>query len=102
MTSPLHDFRSTSHNPQSTIETWHRHPLDIDEAAAQVERAVALVSGAATLPALRWYWASRPTLILGVFQPPDAANADVADRHGIPIVRRRSGGTGVLAGPPLL
>jgi lipoate-protein ligase A len=98
----ISDPQSAIRNPQSAFDLWHRHPLDIDEAAAQVERAVALVDGATPLPALRWYWATRPTLILGVFQPPDSANADVAARHGIPVVRRRSGGTGVLAGPPLL
>lgn len=64
--------------------------------------AVALIAGEAALPALRWYWAATPALILGVFQPPETANAVACAAHGIPVVRRRSGGTGVLAGPPLL
>ncbi len=65
-------------------------------------RAAALVAGDAQLPALRWYWAAAPALILGVFQPPEMVNAAACAARGIPIIRRRSGGTGVLAGPLLL
>jgi len=71
-------------------------------AEAQVARAVALIGGEAALPALRWYWAVAPALILGVFQPPETAHAAACAAHGIPLLRRRSGGTGVLAGPSLL
>jgi lipoate---protein ligase len=83
-------------------ETWLRHPLDIDAVAPQVDRAMALIAGAARLPALRWYWAQAPTLILGVFQAPEVINLAACAARGIPVARRRSGGTGVLAGPALL
>ena len=93
-----HEHNSTG----SDKEHWLKHPLDLDESAVQIERATELISGAAAVPALRWYWALRPTLILGVFQPAELINSAAADVAGVPIVRRRSGGTAVLAGPPLL
>ncbi|HMA35265.1 MAG TPA: ligase [Chloroflexia bacterium] len=83
-------------------DVWQRHPLDVDAADAQVAQSMALLEGATAGPALRWYWADRPTLILGVFQPPELINQAACAARAIPIVRRRSGGTGVLAGPPLL
>jgi lipoate-protein ligase A len=74
----------------------------VDEAGAQVARSVALVDGVTPLPHLRWYWAARPALIRGVFQAPEEINERECAARGIPVVRRRSGGTGVLAGPNLL
>ena len=53
-------------------------------------------------PSLRWYLAALPALICGVFQPPEEINAAACAAHAIPIIRRRSGGTAVLAGPNLL
>ncbi|HUS14822.1 MAG TPA: hypothetical protein VM536_07360, partial [Chloroflexia bacterium] len=83
-------------------ETWLRLPLDVDAAAAQVERASALIDGSTPLPALRWYWATSPALILGVFQAAELINSAACAEQGIPVLRRRSGGTAVLAGPALL
>lgn len=88
--------------PSGPPDVWRRAPLDVDEAEAQVARSVALVDGVAPLPQLRWYWAARPALIRGVFQAPEEINAAACAARGIPVVRRRSGGTGVLAGPNLL
>ena len=85
-----------------TPDLWRRAPLDVDEAAAQVARSVALLDGTTPLPQLRWYWAARPALIRGVFQAPEEINVAACAARGIPVVRRRSGGTGVLAGPNLL
>ena len=83
-------------------DIWWRHPLDVAPAGTQVERALGMIAEGAPLPALCWYWAVEPTLILGVFQPPEVINEAAAAARGVPLVRRRSGGTGVLAGPPLL
>jgi lipoate-protein ligase A len=79
-------------------------PLDTGDAAAQDAWATALMAGAAPLPhpILRWYIAERPALIRGVFQSPEEINAAACARHGIPIIRRRSGGTAVLVGPRFL
>jgi hypothetical protein len=83
-------------------DIWWRCPLDVAPAGTQVERALGMIAEGAPLPALCWYWAVEPTLILGVFQPPEVINEAAATARGMPLVRRRSGGTGVLAGPPLL
>jgi lipoate-protein ligase A len=85
-------------------ETWQLLPLDIGDAAAQDAWATALMAGATPLrhPILRWYIAERRALIRGVFQPPEEINAEACARHGIPVIRRRSGGTAVLVGPRFL
>ena len=83
-------------------EVWGRYPLDVAPADRQVERALGMIVEGAPLPALCWYWAEEPTLILGVFQALEVINEGAAAACGVPLVRRRSGGTGVLAGPPLL
>ena len=88
--------------PATAGTLWRRHPLDVDSAEAQIARSLAMLDAAAAGPALRWYWAQEPTLILGVFQAEDLINRAACAAHGVPVVRRRSGGTGVLAGPPLL
>ena len=87
---------------ETAAEVWARYPLDVAPAGLQVERALGMIAEGAPLPALCWYWAVEPTLILGVFQPPEVINEAAAAARGVPLVRRRSGGTGVLAGPPLL
>ena len=87
---------------ETGAEVWTRYPLDVAAADRQVERALGMIAEGAPLPALCWYWAVEPTLILGVFQPAEVINEAAAAARGVPLVRRRSGGTGVLAGPPLL
>jgi lipoate-protein ligase A len=88
----------------TTEETGHHPPLDIGDAAVQDAWATALMAGDTPLPhpILRWYIAERPALIRGVFQPPEEINAEACARHGIPVIRRRSGGTAVLVGPRFL
>ena len=53
-------------------------------------------------PALRWYVTPRPALVLGVGQPRDDFDAAACQRAGLPLVRRSSGGTAVLADGRLL
>ena len=93
---------SAAPRPAPGAPPWRRYPLDVDTAAAQIERSVALIAAAAAGPAFRWYWAREPALILGVFQAAEGIDTAACAARGIPVVRRRSGGTGVLAGPPLL
>ena len=58
--------------------------------------------GADGTPALRWYVTPQPALVLGVGQPRDDFDAAACQRAGLPIVRRSSGGTAVLADDGLL
>jgi lipoate-protein ligase A len=63
-----------------------------------VDRALQLVraGGSEGLPTLRLYSWKRPTVTLGRFQPLDAIDADACDRLGVDVVRRPTGGRGVL------
>ena len=84
-------------------EMWHQPPLDRRDAAGQVAASQALLLGDTPVtPTLRWYIAAQPALIRGVFQPESDLNAPACAARGIPIIRRRSGGTAVLVGPPFL
>ena len=65
------------------------------------ERLLAAV-GTEGIPALRWYVTPQPALVLGVGQPLDDFDAAACQRAGLPIVRRSSGGTAVLADDGLL
>ncbi len=65
------------------------------------ERLLASV-GAGAPPALRWYVTTQPALVLGVGQPLDDFDAAACARAGLPMVRRSSGGTAVLADDGLL
>ncbi len=56
----------------------------------------------AARPALRWYGAQRPALVLGSGQRPSEVDAAAALRSGIDVHKRGSGGGAVLFGPPLL
>lgn len=47
-------------------------------------------------PALRWYVAKQPALILGNGQKPEAADLAAASATGVRVYRRTSGGTAVL------
>ena len=58
--------------------------------------------GADGSPVLRWYVTPQPALVLGVGQPRDDFDAAACQRAGLPIVRRSSGGTAVLADDGLL
>ncbi len=85
-------------------EAWHRSyepPGTAADLLAGSERLLAAV-GAGGLPALRWYVMPQPALVLGVGQPLDDFDAAACRRAGLPIVRRSSGGTAVLADDGLL
>ena len=85
-------------------ESWHRSyepPGTAADLLAGSERLLAAV-GAGGLPALRWYVTPQPALVLGVGQPRDDFDAAACQRAGLPIVRRSSGGTAVLADDGLL
>ena len=85
-------------------EAWHRSyepPGTAADLLVGSERLLAAV-GAGGLPALRWYVTPQPALVLGVGQALDDFDAAACRRAGLPIVRRSSGGTAVLADDGLL
>ncbi|MGI8588087.1 MAG: lipoate--protein ligase family protein [Chloroflexia bacterium] len=85
-----------------TADLRHRQVLEVNDAAAQIERSVGMLAEGAARPAMRWYSARSRALILGVFQPPELINRDACKARSIPVLQRRSGGTGVLVGPDFL
>jgi lipoate-protein ligase A len=52
-------------------------------------------------PALRLYRWTPPALSLGRFQPDDDVDLDACVRHGVDVIRRPTGGQGLLHGPDL-
>jgi lipoate-protein ligase A len=52
-------------------------------------------------PALRLYRWTAPTLSLGRFQPDDDVDREACERLGVDVVRRPTGGQGLLHGPDL-
>ena len=85
-------------------EAWHRSyepPGTAADLLVGSERLLAAV-GAGGLPAQRWYVTPQPALVLGVGQPRDDFDAAACEHAGLPIVRRSSGGTAVLADDGLL
>jgi len=61
------------------------------------DRAIQLaVEGGETPPTLRLYRWARPTVTLGRFQSPDSVDLAVARSLGVDVVRRATGGRGVL------
>lgn len=85
-------------------EAWYRSyepPGTAAELLAGSERLLAAV-GTEGIPALRWCVTPQPALVLGVGQPLDDFDAAACQRAGLPIVRRSSGGTAVLADDGLL
>jgi lipoate-protein ligase A len=58
-----------------------------------------VVGGAS--PALRLYRWTPPALSLGRFQPDDDVDVDACERFGVDVVRRPTGGQGLLHGPDL-
>ena len=85
-------------------EAWRRIyelPGTAADLLAGSERLLAAV-GADGSPVLRWYVTPQPALVLGVGQPRDDFDAAACRRAGLPIVRRSSGGTAVLADDGLL
>ena len=54
------------------------------------------------LPTLRWYGYSRPAVVLGVGQRPEAVDRCRGRAAGVQVDRRTSGGTAVLADETML
>ena len=74
----------------------------LDAAANMVADAAlldAVVAGAP--PALRLYRWTPPALSLGRFQPDDDVDLDACERFGVEVVRRPTGGQGLLHGADL-
>lgn len=73
------------------------------DAAAQMAADEALLDAVAAgaPPALRLYRWVPPALSLGRFQPDDDVDADACDRFGVQVVRRPTGGQGLLHGADL-
>ena len=79
---------------------------DVDQARSgedQMAADVALLEAAARdgTRTLRLYTWAHPTLSLGRFQPDDDVDADACARLGVPVVRRPSGGAGLMHGSDL-
>ena len=73
------------------------------DAAAQMtaDRALLDAVAAGAPPALRLYRWTAPALSLGRFQPDDDVDHDACARHGVEVVRRPTGGKGLLHGGDL-
>lgn len=83
---------------------WRHLPFQTEAAPLHLAAGDALLAGLAATkqPALRWYTASAPALIVGVGQSLDAINQHACQAAGISIHRRSSGGTAVLMEHDLL
>jgi lipoate-protein ligase A len=80
--------------PSDTLDVFRREsPRPVEDLALEdllLSRAAAGRAGFAA-----WYWRS-PVLVLGHGQPAESVDLDACRADGIPVLRRRSGGTGVL------
>ena len=94
---------ATSPSPQregpEVRSPWRRLRAARDSAARQFALSEALLTvGLPTngRPALRWYLARQPALILGNGQKPEDADLAACRAAGVTVFRRTSGGTAVL------
>ncbi|MFI5048219.1 MAG: biotin/lipoate A/B protein ligase family protein, partial [Acidimicrobiia bacterium] len=73
------------------------------DAGGQMAADHALLAGVAAgeTPALRLYRWVPPALSLGRFQPEDDVDRDACERLGVDVVRRPTGGRGLLHGADL-
>src|SRR5258706_14103539 len=82
---------------------WRRLPDKDEPMGRQLAYSEALLAGLAAhpVPALRWYYTSRPALVLGNGQPPAVADLAASHANGATAYRRTSGGAAGLvdAGP---
>jgi lipoate-protein ligase A len=84
---------------------WHVLPYSVAPAGAQLARSEALwreVGAGPGRPTLRWYGYSRPAVVLGVGQRPEAVDLAAAAAAGVQVERRTSGGTAVLVDETML
>jgi lipoate---protein ligase len=77
---------------------WRRLPDKDKPMGRQLAYSEALLAGLAAhpVPALRWYYTSRPALVLGNGQPPAVADLAASQANGVTAYRRTSGGAAVL------
>src|SRR5258707_4220726 len=73
-------------------------PAEDERMGRQLAYSEALLAGLAAhpAPALRWYYTSRPALVLGNGQAPAAADLGACQANGVTAYRRTSGGAAVL------
>jgi lipoate---protein ligase len=88
----------------ATPELWRLLPFSADDAAAELAAGEALLGGLAheAAPALRWYGARTPALVLGSGQRPSEVDGAALAAAGIALHKRASGGTAVLFVPGFL
>ncbi|HEX6799921.1 MAG TPA: hypothetical protein VF116_19575 [Ktedonobacterales bacterium] len=84
--------------PAARPETWRLLSSSGAPMDHQLALSEALLAGLSETPApaVRWYVARHPALVLGNGQPPAAADLAACRVHGIHVYRRTSGGTAVL------
>jgi lipoate-protein ligase A len=85
-------------------EPWRLLPQQADGSAADLAASSALLAGLAAQPqpAVRWYTAHTPALVLGSGQKLTEVDLHAAQQLDVPIYRRASGGTAVLFAPGLM
>lgn len=84
--------------------SWRFLPYSEDPPEVELARAEALLTGLAQLPrpALRWYGARRPALVIGSGQRLTDVDESALATTGITLHRRASGGAAVLFTPGFL
>jgi len=85
-------------------EQWRLLPASAGPAGPALAHGAALLAGleAEPAPAVRWYAAREPALVLGSGQKLADIDAAACARAGVPVHRRASGGTAVLFVPGLI
>lgn len=85
-------------------QTWRLLPRDASDPAADLAAGVAMLAGLARTqqPAVRWYAADQPALVIGSGQRLDEIDRDAVRAAGVTVHRRASGGTAVLFAPGFL
>lgn len=83
---------------------WRVLPWTIQPADYHLAAGEAMLAGLATTnqPAVRWYGARSPALIIGKGQSPEHVDSAACHDAGVPLHRRSSGGTAVLMTRDLL
>ncbi|GHO43039.1 lipoate--protein ligase family protein [Ktedonospora formicarum] len=86
------------------VHEWISHPLTIADQQTHIDRYERLFDNAQPGDPAQLYWslAERPSLVLGLSQKIESLNQTALSELGLPVYRRRAGGTTVLVGPDLL